>query len=157
MFRLHLTCERRVIITFVFFVWSSLRRRQNRTGQGGGFGCDSVADFSVTERREYSFDRPNIGSNDGPSSYQRFCCTSFQNWITALYYVVNIKTISIRRAPWAGFNDNHLPIKRQPSIFRAANYHLKTFVAGKTEPRTQCSVTHRITVLRDVQTEVKVS
>ena len=47
-------------VTFVFFVWFSVRRRQERTGQGEGFECDTVADFSVTERRRYSFDRPNI-------------------------------------------------------------------------------------------------
>ena len=29
MFRLHLTCERKVFVTFVFFVWSSVRRRQD--------------------------------------------------------------------------------------------------------------------------------
>jgi hypothetical protein len=60
MFRLHLTCESKVFVTFVFFLWLSVRRRLDRTGQGGGFGCDSVADFSVTERRKYSFDRPKI-------------------------------------------------------------------------------------------------
>jgi hypothetical protein len=47
-------------VNFVFFVWSSVRRRQDRTGQGDEFRCDTVADFSVTERRKYSFDRPNI-------------------------------------------------------------------------------------------------
>ena len=68
-----------------------------------------------------------------------------------------MEIVSIRRAPWADFNDNHLPFKRQPSIFRAANYHPKIFVAGKTERRNHWSGTHRIPVLRDVQTVVTVS
>ena len=70
MFRLPLTCELRVYVTLVFFVLSSVRRRQDRTGQdrteqdktghGGGFGCVTIANFSVTERLNYSFDRPKI-------------------------------------------------------------------------------------------------
>jgi len=47
-------------VTFVSIVCSSVRKRQDKTGHGVGFGCDTVADFSVTERRVFSFDRPNI-------------------------------------------------------------------------------------------------
>ena len=60
--------------------------------------------------------------------------------------MVIIKTISIRREPWAHFNYNHPPFKRQPSIFRAANYHLKIFFDVKTGPRTHWSGTHSIPV-----------
>jgi len=35
------------------------------TGQDSVVGCDTVADFSVTERRGYSFNRPNSWQHEG--------------------------------------------------------------------------------------------
>jgi hypothetical protein len=70
---------------------------------------DSVADVSVTERRAIVWTGRTVGSSEMSGS-------------AALYGVLIITTISTGRLPWAVFNDNHTPFKRNLSSFRAAMY-----------------------------------
>ena len=68
-----------------------------------------------------------------------------------------IKTISIRRAPWADFNDKHPPFKTSAFHLQGIKLLPEMSFLQQTGPRTHWSGTHSIPVLRDVETVVTVS